>query len=168
MPDVNWEYSDPGTSFYVPLSLMRNPMIKIHNRLALAIMVALLSLASGTDAQTLVPGNAYRVTTRNVTGTTIVYCYRLLDSNVFEVKTTTAFVLTSTGTWETLPTAGHVAASFFQANTATPLSTTTYIGAAYTAPGSINSTISGTVLTDVAGTIVPAVFTGILDPTCAN
>ncbi len=143
-------------------------MIRTYSGLALAVMVALLSLTSGTDAQTVVSGSAYRVTTRNVTGTTTVYCYRLLDSNVFEVKTTTAIVLTSTGTWEILPTAGHVAASFFQANTATPISTTTYIGAAYTGPSSANSTISGTVLTDVAGTIVPAIFTGVLDPTCAN
>lgn len=163
---MNWALSDLRTGFYRPLRLVR--LMMKHFGLALAVVVALFSPTAHLDAQTLVSGSAYRVTTRNVAGATIVYCYRLLDNNVFEVKTTTQFALTSTGTWGTVPTAGHIAANFFEANTATPISTTTYIGAAYTGANSGASTMSGTVLTEVAGTIVPAVFTGILDPTCAN
>ncbi|MBC7880582.1 MAG: hypothetical protein H7Y37_04555 [Anaerolineae bacterium] len=134
----------------------------------LAASAVALCLTTSADAQTLMPGSSYRVTTKNAAGTTAVYCYRFLEGSNFEVSTTTFFPLTTAGTWELIPTAGRITASFFQGTTTTPVSTSTYIGAAYVGPSTGASTISGTVLTDVSGTIVPVIFTGTLDPTCAQ
>lgn len=132
---------------------------------AIAVMLCLVAHA---DAQTLTPGSSYRITTKSPAGTTAVYCYRFLDGFVFEVATTTSIALTTTGNWGLFATRGRMAASFFEATTVTPISTSTYIGAAYNAPSTGALTLSGTVLTDVAGTIVPVIFTGIPDATCAQ
>jgi hypothetical protein len=131
-------------------------------------LAAVLCLTANANAQTITPGSSYRITTKSAAGTTAVYCYRFLDGFVFEVSTTNSFVLTSTGNWGLFATGGRIAASFFQATTTTPVSISTYIGAAYSAPSTGVETLSGTILTDVAGTIVPVTFTGILDPTCAQ
>jgi hypothetical protein len=135
---------------------------------AFAAVTVILCLTANADAQTLTPGSSYRVTTKSPTGTTAVYCYRFLDGNVFEVATTTQFVLTTTGNWGLFATRGRIAASFFQATTTTPISTSTYLGAAYIGSSTGALTLSGTILTDVAGTIVPLAFTGIPDATCAQ
>jgi hypothetical protein len=140
----------------------------IRLRSTFAAITMLLSLSAHAEAQTLTTGSSYRVTTRSGSGTGAVYCYRFLERFVFEVATTTTTVLTSAGTWGTLPSTGPLNATFFQANTVTPVATSTYLGAAYIAPSTGVATISGTILTNVAGTIVPVAFTGALDPTCAQ
>ncbi len=136
--------------------------------LIFAAIAATLCLTANANAQTITPGSSYRVTTRSGAGTTAVYCYRFLERFVFEVATTTPTVLTSSGTWGTLPSTGPLDAIFFQANTITPVATSTYLGASYIAPNTGIATISGTILTNVVGTIVPVAFTGALDPTCAQ
>ncbi len=135
---------------------------------ACAALAAVLCLTANANAQTITPGSSYRVTTKSSVGTTAVYCYRFLDGFVFEVSTTTSIVLTTTGSWGLFPTRGRIAASFFEATTTTPVSTSTYIGATYNTPSTRAATLSGTILTDVAGTIVPVNFTGIPDATCAQ
>jgi len=151
-----------------PLSSIGKLIMRIRSTLTLAAIIAMLCLSANADAQTITPGSSYRVTTRSGVGTTAVYCYRFLDRFVFEVATTTPTVLTSSGTWGTLPSNGPFAATFFEANTITPAATSTYLGAAYIGPISGVATISGTIFTNVAGTIVPVAFTGALDTTCAQ
>lgn len=142
--------------------------MRTRSGLTFATIVALLFLTINADAQTITSGSSYRVTTRSRAGTTTVYCYRFLERFVFEVVTTAPTVLTSTGSWATLPSNGPFAATFFEANTNTSVETSTFLGAAYVAPSTGITTISGTILTNVAGTIVPVAFTGALDATCAQ